>query len=334
MSLTDDILAVGAEKRGIEEAGILRGVLGIMEATPTGKMILSDVAKIGTEIRMDPAFNGVLGNMVGGGTERGGKQVLISEKLYRECGIGASVWLLSVIAHEFQHVRQFRQSSVFGENNRVNPLMTNFRDGLFIVRFAEADAVSASAQVCFEAAAKGIRVWNGPVPYPGFTSYNSCFEAFAAEVRKSPASLADGRARKAAFNAWFGISDIKRRYEKEYLAAVVGAVGMTEAHIPAIKEQIMQLPRLPGGMESLLSMFPAPRLPVDAEKQKSLLNILVMPNGQPYLGPDVFTAPVANTAEPQSQMELEGIEKRLATLRRHIMPKPSQPPAPAPVIYL
>ncbi|TAL36284.1 MAG: hypothetical protein EPN97_06355 [Alphaproteobacteria bacterium] len=102
--------------------------------------------------------------------------------------------LLQAIVHESQHLRQ--HLSGVGNPDRILPL----EEYILFYRASEADAQAACTVVTWKLKEAGDA---GPWKMAGEVGYQDICDAFEKAVNENPAALNDGRAQRAAFDAWF-----------------------------------------------------------------------------------------------------------------------------------
>ena len=117
------------------------------------------------------------------------------------------------MAHELVHVGQHRQVTdiaQLGFSAETSP-----RDRLLLTRHLEAAAAAGSAQVAWELKQAGDdSVWRYGIER---NYYRGVFQAFEAAAITDPRGVENGRARRAAHDAWFDSKDLVLAYDRQQL---------------------------------------------------------------------------------------------------------------------
>lgn len=113
--------------------------------------------------------------------------------------------LLQAIVHETGHLNQH-----FSHAGNPDRILSQEQYILFY-RAAEADAQALTAEVTWALKQMGD---TGPWDAACIAGYNDVAEAYEKAVAEDPAAASDGRAKRAAFDAWFGDADRLAGYNK------------------------------------------------------------------------------------------------------------------------
>jgi len=268
-----------------EDRRHLQSVLSIMEPTASGAMLLDDVAAQEPKVFLEACED----EERGGGLQLDGKSISINTDMMRNRVGEEDIWLLAILGHELQHIWQLRRKDVGRDHFHANVLMENVHDRLFYCRMTEADAVSMGIQLCGEAHRLGLLGARNPCLER--TLYRPCFEAFFSCVEKDTNSLDDGRARRAAAQAWMGISRIKADYEQGGLQSFRKGISHVAGMASQLRPMLAQL-----DAEDLKAFFPK-SVWTDPSRRQALLEALPMPDGKPYLDAGIFSDPAWNEVE-------------------------------------
>ncbi len=300
-----------------EDRKSLALVLSVMEHTPTGAMLLADVAKQEPKIFLKADMEEILG----GGLEPDGETIGINTAMMSKFRGVEDIWLLATLGHELQHVWQLRRKDVVGTPFHLNVLEENVHDRLFYCRMTEADAVSLGIQLCGEAHRLGLLGDRNPCLEN--TLYRPCFEAFFACMEKDPDSLDDGRARRAAAEAWMEIPKVKAYYEDGSLKQLRKGISHVEKLSAELRPMLAQLDE-----EDQKAFFPK-SVWTDPSRRQALREALPMPDGKPYLDESIFSDPAWNEVEPSNRRRGHFVANRQAFLKQSLF---TGFPAPAPVL--
>ena len=194
-------------------AALLTGISGIenirvrlaleeLSAVPEGAA-LADLVKAGMQVRLDNKLPtmGIShpGNIVGeGGDERTLPGTVIVQ------GISNRGMVVALLAHEIHHQRQIMAHLLepYQEGKMPSPV-----EVLWYNRFVEADAHATAIDICWKLKQAGKpSAWN-------FVRYvdrlGPMAERYEQMAAKDPASVTDGRAKRAAFDRWFEPTPMK-----------------------------------------------------------------------------------------------------------------------------
>lgn len=170
--------------------------LATLAETPEGARLVDNLRTMGTPLQM------TLSPDSPGGTVRYSTVVQESNIVARASrvaatGLSTEGALVSFVAHELRHLEQVGNrvmtASVGGIVSPESEIIYN--------RFVEADAQATATNVAWQLKEQGKPgAWNALAEFPWMKQVAEAFESVAAD---DPAALADGRAKRAAFDAWF-----------------------------------------------------------------------------------------------------------------------------------
>lgn len=163
--------------------------------------------------------------------------------------------LLQAIVHESQHLHQHLKG--VGNPDRI----LSQEEYILFYRAAEADAQAACTYITWKLKENGDE---GPWKEAGRVGYQDICDAFAATVAADPVSLEDGRARRAAFDAWFTNDNRLAGYNK---ATVDHMIPFLEQGRDIFKNHGMTKASLDASwLEKLNGVTPEPYLLADGSR--------------------------------------------------------------------
>ena len=194
-------------------AALLTGISGIenirvrlaleeLSAVPEGAA-LADMVRAGMQVRLDnklPSMGiSLQGPVVGEGPDRRALPGTVKVN-----GISNRGMLVALLVHEIHHQRQITSNlfQPYHQGKMPSPV-----EGLWYNRFVEADAHATAIDISWKLKQAGKpAAWN-------FVRYIDRLGPMAAKYEelavKDPSSIADGRAKRAAFDRWFEPTPMK-----------------------------------------------------------------------------------------------------------------------------
>jgi len=312
MRLADQLLATLSEKDRPKAEG-LRKILSIIESTPTGRMLLASAVDSHLGLIIDDSGKPLLGPDTPGGYLPGQHKLYISPSV-GDAGEVPGQFEIHVLAHELTHAHQFASCDIFGSCGRKIFLNGNLHDALLVKFLEEADANSAAIQV-FHEIPKSRRKYI-PAQQRGTSFYEGCHDAFGSSIRKDTRNLHNGKARYAAFRAFYSLAEVGEHYSAGVLNTWEGEIRAGEGFLVGMLLKALKY------FGDTSQFFPPPDLYSNTEKQDKIISALAMPDGKPYLNRSVFTAAFSTSYAPEIQAQMSNLGVRRAKIRARMVPQP------------
>jgi hypothetical protein len=241
--------------------------LETLSSLPEGQELVDTATKnnIRFKLMADPLARG--GGLSSWNSAKDGRMTVRLSDTIRLQGYSTEGILVVQMAHELQHVRQANA----GMRTPFQGQLRTPEDAIVYDRFLEADAEATATEVAYKLKRAGKpAAWNAIQTALGMPPEISA--AYEKMATQDPASLTDGRAKRAAFDAWFSAKQAAGRT----IANVYGDQAL--GNYP----EKQQLERLAGAGATA-----APLTPEDLKKFGTLsdVNYLDIPGGLPLNDP-------------------------------------------------
>ncbi len=171
----------------------IEGLMNRLRKVPEGQAVVTFIEYNKVEILLleNPMYTASSGAIITNCKD--GKYYYKDPKVYLKASLTDDN-LIQAMIHEVEHLNQ--HLSGVGNPDRI----LSQEDCILFYRAAEADAQATCTDICWRLKQAGDA---GPWNEAGNVGYKEICDAYEKLVTADPAALEDGRARRAAFDAWF-----------------------------------------------------------------------------------------------------------------------------------